>query len=56
MPYGRHIYVKAYDMAKATMCAYTQSDHTLPQWKCVLRCCDDCQCINITDQEIDNKY
>ena len=24
MPHGCHIYAKAYDMAKATMCAYTQ--------------------------------
>ena len=26
------------------------SDHALPYWKCVLRCCADCICINITDQ------
>ena len=26
------------------------SDHALPHWKCVLRCCDDCPCINIPDQ------
>ena len=30
MPHGRHIYAKSYDMAKATMCAYSQSDHALP--------------------------
>ena len=51
MPYGRHIYAKASDMARATMCTYPQSDHALPQWKCVLRCCADCLCINIPDQE-----
>ena len=36
MPHGHHIYAKAYDMAKATMCTYTHSDHALPHWKCVL--------------------
>ena len=51
MPYGRHIYKKAYDMAQATMCTYPQSDHALPHWKCVLRCCDGCPCINLTEQE-----
>ena len=35
IPHGRHIYAKAYDMAQATMCAYPQSDHSLPHWKCV---------------------
>ena len=30
MPNGRHIYAKAYDMEKATMCVYPQSDHALP--------------------------
>ena len=39
MPHGRRIFAKEYDMAKATMCAYSQSDHALPHCKCVLRCC-----------------
>ena len=56
IPHGRHIYAKASDMAKATMCAYPQSDHALPYWKCVLQCCANCPCINITDQETDNQY
>ena len=30
MPHGRHIYAKAFDMAKATMCANSHSDHALP--------------------------
>ena len=30
MPHGRHIYAKASDMTKATMCTYPQYDHTLP--------------------------
>ena len=51
MPHGRHIYSKASEMVNATMCAYPQSDHALPHWKCVLRCCANCPCINITDQE-----
>ena len=51
MPHGSHIYDKASDTENATMCAYPHSDHALPQWKCVLRYCADCPCINITDQE-----
>ena len=50
MTHGSHIYAKAYDMAQATMCAYPQSDHALLHWKCVLRCCAKCPCININDQ------
>ena len=56
MPHGRHIYPKAYDMEKSTMCAYPQSDHALPQWKCVLRCCSKCPSINIPDQETYDQY
>ena len=56
MPHGRHIYATASDMANAKMCAYPQSEHSLPHWKCVLRCCSDCPCINIPDQEIANKH
>ena len=51
MPHGSHIYAKASDMANATICTYPQSEHALPHWKCVLRCCADFHCINITDQE-----
>ena len=36
MPYGPHIYAKASDMEKATMCAYFQSDNEMPHWKYVL--------------------
>ena len=50
MPHGCHIYAKASDMAKTKMCAYPQSDHALTHWKGVLRCCDKCLYINITDQ------
>ena len=32
------------------------SDHVLPQCKCVLRCCADCLCINIPDQETTKKH
>ena len=51
MPHCRHIYAKTSDMAKATVCTYTQSDHALPHCKCVLRCCADFPCINLTEQE-----
>ena len=30
MPHGRHIYAKACDMAKTSMCKYPESDHVLP--------------------------
>ena len=56
MPHGRHIYAKSYDMAKAKMCANSQSDHVLPNWKCVLRCCTKCPSINIPDQETYDQY
>ena len=56
MPHGPHIYAKVYDMEKATMCAYSQSDHVLPQWKCVLLCRAQCTRINITDQEPGDKH
>ena len=36
MPQGRNIYDNAYGMAKDKMCAYPQSDHALPHWKCLL--------------------
>ena len=50
MPHGRRIYAKAYDIANATICTYSQSDHSLPNWKYVLRCCTDFPCINLPDQ------
>ena len=56
MPHGHHIYAKVSNTEKAKMCAYPQSDHELIHRKCVLRCCADCTCINLTDQETDNKY
>ena len=51
IPHGRHIYVKSSDMEKTTVCIYPQYDRALPHWKCVLRCCADCPCINLPDQE-----
>ena len=50
VPHGRHIYSKASDMAKAKMFTYPQSDHALPQRKCVLWCCAECPFINLPDQ------
>ena len=41
MPHGRHIYAKEYDIAQATMCAYTQYDHAPPHWKFLLWCCTE---------------
>ena len=56
MKHGCHIYAKAYDMTKSKMCTYPQSDHALPHWKRVLRCCADCPCISIPDQETTKKH
>ena len=38
------------------MCVYSQSDHALPHWKCVSRCCAKCPSININEQETDDHY
>ena len=56
MPHGRHIYAKSYDMEKATIFAYPQSDHALPHWKYVLLCCAEFTCINTPYQETYNRY
>ena len=56
IPHGSHIYAKAYDMENDTMRTNPQYDHELPHWKCVLRCCADCICINIPDQETTEKH
>ena len=56
IPYGRHFYAKAYDMANAIMCTYPQSDHALPNWKFVLRCCVEFPYINLPDQETNKKH
>ena len=51
MPHGRHMYAKASDMEKATMCTYPQSDHALPHWKFLLWCCSEFSYINLPEQE-----
>ena len=57
MPHGRHIYEISSGMVMTTMCAYPPSQHALPHWKCVLRCCYNCPRIDYPDQESDrNKY
>ena len=56
MPHGHHMYAKESDMEKATIFTYPHSDHALPHWKCVLRCCADCPYINLTDQETNKKH
>ena len=55
MPHGHHIYAKASDMENATMCTYNHSDNALPHWKCVLRFCANCSCINLPGQETNKK-
>ena len=56
MPHGRHIHAKEYDRSKAKMRAYPQSDHTLPHWKCVMRCCAKFPSVNLPDQETYDQY
>ena len=56
MPHRRHIYDKASDMAQATMCVYPMYDYAMPHWKCVLRCCADCPCMYLPDQETYYQY
>ena len=56
MPHRCYIYTKESDMAKARMWVYTQYNHALPNWKCVLRCCADCLYINLPDQETNRKH
>ena len=56
MPHGRHIYAKAYDMENSKTFAYPQSDHSLPHWKCSMRCSDKSPSVNIPDQETDDQY
>ena len=51
MPHGSHIYAKSSDTEKAKMCTYPQSDHALPHWKGVLRCCAEYPHIDLTDLE-----
>ena len=55
IPHGCHIYSKESAMANATMCAYLHSNHALPHWKCVLRCCAECPHINFSYQETTKK-
>ena len=57
IPHGRHIYEISSGMVMTTMCAYPPSQHALPHWKCVLRCCYNCPRIDFPDQESDrNNY
>ena len=56
MLHGHHIYAKAYDTEKETMCAYPQSYHVLTHCKFVLQCCAKCPSVNFPDQEIDAHY
>ena len=56
MPHGHNIYAIEYHMDKATMCAYSQSNHALPHWKIFMWCCAKCPSINLLEQEIYDKY
>ena len=47
MPYGKNMFKTEYDMAMATICAYPSSKYALPRWKCFMRCCAQCPCIDL---------
>ena len=53
MPHGRHIYVTEAYMAMDKMCAYPPYQHAFPYFKCVLLCCSNCPCIDLSYQESD---
>ena len=56
LPHRHHIYATSYDMAMARMCAYSQYHHTLPHWKCVLRCCAIFPRIYLQSEESDRHH
>ena len=39
MQHGNHKFNTAFEMAMATICAFSPSKYTLPHWKCVFLCC-----------------
>ena len=51
IPHGCHIYAKASDIQKSTMCIYPQSDYALTHGKCVSWCCAECPYINLPYKE-----
>ena len=56
MKHGSRIYAKSSDMVETTMFEYPQSNHELPHWNYVLRCCVKCPSMNLPDQKIDYQY
>ena len=52
MSHGHHSYQKASVMDMGTIFAYWKSQHALPHCKCVLRCFDNFQHIDIPSQEL----
>ena len=53
MPHGIHIYETASDTDMDTMCVYPLFQHTFTHWKCVLRFCENCPYIDLSDQDSD---
>ena len=51
IPHGKHMFKTASNMDIATMCAYPSSKYTLPNCKCVLRCCSQCPHIDLPSPE-----
>ena len=55
MPNGKNMIYTEYEMAMETMCEYPSSNYALPHWKCVLRCCTKCPCIDLPCTKSDHK-
>ena len=53
MQHGRCIYATLYYTSMAKIFAYPPSQYAFLHWKCVLRCCENCLCIDIPYQESD---
>ena len=51
--HGKYMFQKASNMAISRMCAYKYSNHELPHWECVLRCCAQCPNIDLKCPESD---
>ena len=53
MQHGNHKFNTAFEMAMATICAFSPSKYTLPHWKCVFLCCVKYPHIDLPSPESD---
>ena len=55
MPHKNNMFQTDSDTTMVTMCEYPSSNYALPHWKCVLRCCTKCPCIDLPCTKSDHK-